>query len=60
MSIETTSEILRDKAKEYLAKAYENLLMVLEEEATENNFNSKYIDTLHEVSLEVLKLKRKL
>lgn len=60
MGINTTSDIARDKAKELLTEVYKNLLIILEENNNETVFDSKYIDTVHEASLEVLKIKRKL
>jgi hypothetical protein len=61
MSVITTADEKITQAKELISEAYKNLLVVLDEETWgHNDFIEGYIDTVQEVAMELLKLKRKL
>lgn len=61
MSVTTKADEKRIKAKELISDAYKELLVFLDEETWgHNDFKDEYIDTVHEVACELLKLKRKL
>ncbi len=61
MGVTTTADTKKEEAKEHLSDAYKALLTVLDENTWgHSDFNKDYIDTIHEVALEILKLKRKL
>jgi len=59
-AIKTTDQKISE-AKQEIAKAYKNLLIVLDEDTYgHNDLTNSYIDTIQEVAAELLKLKRKL
>ena len=61
MGVTTTADEKIAMAKELLSSAYKELLIVLDEDTWgHKDFNEEYITTIHEVSSELLKLKRKL
>ena len=61
MSVNTTADIKIREAKHYLSHAYTCLHEVLDEECWGyEDLADDYIDKIHKLSLEVLKLKRKL
>jgi hypothetical protein len=61
MSVTTTADEKLREAKEKLSEAYQALLIVLDENTWgHHNFKEGYIDTVYEVAIEILKLKRKL
>ena len=61
MSVTTTADEKIRKAKELMAEAYKELLVVLDEETWgHNDFKAGYIDTVLEVTAALLKLKNKL
>lgn len=56
----TADEKIRN-AKDLISDAYKELLIVLDEDTWgHNEFIEGYIDTVQEVAMELLKLKRKL
>jgi hypothetical protein len=55
-----TNEQKIDEAIKHLEDAYVIILKVLETESSGADLSESYIDTLHEVSAEILKQKRKL
>jgi hypothetical protein len=61
MSVITTSDGKIEKAKELMSEAYKELLLVFLDETNNNSaYKDEYIDEIHEVALQLLKLKRKL
>jgi hypothetical protein len=61
MSVTTTADEKIRNAKELISNAYKELLIVLDEETWgHNDFKEGYIDEVHEIAVELLKLKRKL
>jgi hypothetical protein len=61
MSVHTTADKAIDKAKSLLLEASQQLLAALDEKTWgSSEFGDDYINTMHEVALELLKLKRKL
>ena len=57
----TTADEKIEHAKNKLAEAYKDLLTVLDEDTYgHNEYGSEYIDTIQEVAMELLKLKRRL
>lgn len=49
-----------NEVTKHLRIAYEQILNILETESGDDDLSESYIDTLHEVSAEILKQKRKL
>ena len=61
MSVNTTADEKIRRAKELLSEAYKELLIVLDEDTWgHDGFIEGYIDTVSEVAMEILKLKKKL
>lgn len=61
MSVTTTADEKLSQAKKHLSEAYKALLEVLDESTWgHGDFKQDYIDTVAEVTFELLKLKRKL
>ena len=61
MSVHTTADELRSKVKEHLTIAHKQILEILNEDTWGHGDISKdYLDTLHEVAIEIFKLKHKL
>jgi len=57
----TTADEKITKAKDLISDAYKELLIVLDEDTWgHKDFKDGYIDTVQEVAMELLKLKRKL
>ena len=61
MSVTTTADEKIRSAKEHLSAAYKDLLEVLDEDTWgHDDFIDGYIDTVAEVTIEILKIKKKL
>lgn len=61
MSVTTTTDEKIQSAKDHLSIAYKELLIVLDEDTWgHNGLDELYINTIHEITIEILKLKRKL
>ncbi len=61
MGVETTADKNILQAKEKIGEACELLLNVLDEDTWgHNDLREQYINTIHEITVELLKLKRKL
>lgn len=61
MSVTTTADEKIRNAKELLSQAYKELLVVLDEDTWgHNDLKEDYVDTVQEVAVEILKLKRKI
>ena len=61
MSVTTTADEKIMKSKELISDAYKELLIVLDESTYgHDEYTEEYIQTVHEVAMELLKLKRKL
>jgi len=57
----TTADEKIKNAKDFMSDAYNELLIVLNEDTDgHDDFKKEYIDIVQEVALELLKLKRKL
>ena len=61
MSVTTTADVKIKRAKDLIAEAYKELLVVLDEDTWGNqDFDEEYLDVVQEVVMDLLKLKRKL
>jgi hypothetical protein len=59
MSVRTTADEKLDSAKIHLNAAYKDILEVLDDSTWgHDNYNTIFIDNLHVLALELLKLKR--
>lgn len=59
MSVTTTADEKLEEARENIAFAYKNILTVLDPDTWgSSDFNSNYIDDLHQVTLKLLEIKR--
>lgn len=61
MSVITTADEKRDEAKEYIDKAYKCLMGVLDKDTWgHSDYNESYISDIEKITLELIKIKRKL
>lgn len=61
MSVNTTASECIDKVRENIEEAYKNILIVLNPDTSGNDeYKKEYIDDLHDVAVELLKIKRKI
>lgn len=61
MSVTTTADENIREAKEQVSKAYKNLLNVLDEDTWgHGEFKAEYIDEIQKITVELLKIKRRL
>ncbi len=61
MGVTTTADIKLSNAKDKISEAYKELLEVLDEDTWgHDEFKDGFLDTVQEVAMELLKLKRKL
>jgi hypothetical protein len=59
MSVRTTADEYLDNVKDNIREAYSNILKVLDDDTWgSSDFSSEYIETLDEVCLSLLKIKR--
>ena len=60
MSVDTTADQKIRKAKALISEAYKELLVFLDEDTWGHaNYDDLYIERIHEIASELLKLKRK-
>lgn len=61
MGVITTADESVEKARELIAEAYSQLVRALDPQTWgHDDFNTDYVDKLHEVALGLLQIKRKL
>ena len=59
MSVTTTADEKLRSAKDHLSQAYNDILIVLNEDTYgHDEYHADYLDKLHEIALSILKLKR--
>lgn len=61
MGVTTTADEKIRKAKDLISEAYKELLYVLDEDTWgSSDYRQDYLDTIQEVAMELLKIKRKI